>query len=102
MRPVPSTAPKQTQVVCYRCGKPGHIRPKCPLHRGKPHAAVARMDELEEGNPVEDYPEAEGQEGDPPVTQVKQKMTCSKITRTLTTWSREMVLRTSHMNGMMS
>ena len=66
-RPVPSTAPKQTQAVCYGCGKLGHIRPECPLHRGNPRAAVARMDEVEEGNPVEDYPEAEGQEGDPPV-----------------------------------
>jgi len=35
MQPVPSTVPKQTQVVCYRCGKPGHIRPEFPLHRGK-------------------------------------------------------------------
>jgi len=31
------------------------------------------MDEVEEGNPVEDYPEVEGQEGDPPVTQVEQE-----------------------------
>jgi len=52
MRPVPSTAPKQTQVVCYRCGKPGHIRPECPLHRGKPRATAACMDQVEEGNPV--------------------------------------------------
>jgi len=31
------------------------------------------MDKVEEGNPVEDYPKAEGQEEDPPVTQVKQE-----------------------------
>jgi len=72
-QPVPSTAPKQTQAVCYRCGKPGHIRPECPLHRGKPHAAAAHMEEVEEGNPAKDYPEAEGQEGDPPVIQIEQE-----------------------------
>jgi len=73
MWPVPSTAPKQTQVVCYGCGKPGHIRPECPLHRGKPCAAAACMEEVEEGNPSKDYPEVEGQEGDPPVMQVEQE-----------------------------
>jgi len=31
------------------------------------------MEEVEEGNPLKDYPEVEGQEGDPPVTQVKQE-----------------------------
>jgi len=60
MQPVPSTAPKQTQAVCYGCGKPGHIRPECPLHRGKPHATAAHMEEVEEGNLAKDYPEAEG------------------------------------------
>jgi len=69
---MPSTAPKQTQAVCYRYAKPGHIRPECPLHWGKPHTTVVCIDEVKEGSPVEDYPEEEGQEEDPPVIQVKQ------------------------------
>jgi len=67
MRSVPSTAPKQTQVVCYGCGKSGHIRPECPVHQ----ATVGRIDKVEEGNPVEDCPEMEGQEEALPVIQVK-------------------------------
>jgi len=73
MQQVPSTAPKKTQAVCYGCGKPGHIRPDGPLHQGNPCAAVAHIDRIEEGALVENHPEAEGQEENPPVTQVKQE-----------------------------
>jgi len=69
---VPSTAPNRPKQSVTDVATWSH-QAECPLHQGKPRAPVARMDELEEGNPVEDYPEAEGQEEGPPVMQIKQE-----------------------------
>ena len=38
--------PKRSEVICYECNKPGHIKPDCPqLKHGKKKAMVATWDD---------------------------------------------------------
>ena len=66
----PNTAPNQAGLICFRCGKAGHLG--CDCKQGKLHAAVAHLAEDEEGIPEGDYLEEEDQKETSPVIGVEQ------------------------------
>jgi len=67
MRVVPDAAPRKSELVCFGCGKPGHISLNCP-RQDRQCAAAARM-EGEDG-------EKEDPNGPPEETTQKEDSSC--------------------------